>query len=527
MWILIPSVIAAAICVTPLIYLVIRVAGSDSDIWVWLISLKTVKIFARSVFLAITVTMLSAVIAVPIAWLTIRTNLPYRKLWSVLTFLPLVIPSYVGAYILISFSGNGGLLHEATRTFFSVGSVPTMYGYYGSLLTLSLLNYPYIILTIRSNLSNMDVSGEETAKMMGLSRLQTLIKVTIPSIKPAILSGSLLVSLYTLSDFGAVSLLRYKTFTWSIYTQYEAGFDRNAAALLSLTLFIVATGFMCFELLVRGNKRYYKSSSTASKKLPLIDIGKWRWPAAGLCAVVSLISVAIPISVLLYWVVRGLYHGETAAILGAESNHVLALNSIMLSVLTAGVVVTLSLPVGYLAIRHPGFLSTAIEKMCYTGYALPSIAVSLALVFFGSKIGSPIYQSIYLLVMACAVLCMPTGLSAIRSSMTQISPRYEESSMTLGKSRIKSVITTNIPLLKSGLTMAAVTVFLITMKELPAVLLLAPLDFHTLTTAIWSFTSEAFFARAAIPSLLLILLSSIPLTIIVMKNNIFNNSWGE
>ena len=396
MWILIPSLIAAVVCITPLIYLVNRVAGSDSDIWVWLIRPKTVNIFARSVFLAITVTMLSAVIAVPIAWLTIRTNLPYRQLWSVLTFLPLVIPSYVGAYILISFSGNGGLLHETARIFFGVGSVPTMYGYYGSLLTLSLLNYPYIILTIRSNLSNMDVSGEETAKMMGLRRLQTLIKVTIPSIKPAILSGSLLVSLYTLSDFGAVSLLRYKTLTWSIYTQYEAGFDRNAAALLSLALFIVATGFMCFELLVRGNKRYYKSSSTASKKLPLIDIGKWRWPAAGVCAVVSLISVAIPISVLLYWVVRGLYHGETAAILGAESNHVLALNSIMLSVLTAGVVVTLSLPVGYLAIRHPGFLSTAIEKMCYTGYALPSIAVSLALVFFGSKIGSPIYQSIYL-----------------------------------------------------------------------------------------------------------------------------------
>ena len=253
MWILIPSLIAAVVCITPLIYLVNRVAGSDSDIWVWLIRPKTGNIFARSVFLAITVTMLSAVIAVPIAWLTIRTNLPYRKLWSVLTFLPLVIPSYVGAYILISFSGNGGLLHETARIFFGVGSVPTMYGYYGSLLTLSLLNYPYIILTIRSNLSNMDVSGEETAKMMGLSRLQTLIKVTIPSIKPAILSGSLLVSLYTLSDFGAVSLLRYKTLTWSIYTQYEAGFDRNAAALLSLTLFIVATGFMCFELLVRGN----------------------------------------------------------------------------------------------------------------------------------------------------------------------------------------------------------------------------------------------------------------------------------
>ena len=149
MWILIPSLIAAVVCITPLIYLVNRVAGSDSDIWVWLIRPKTVNIFARSVFLAITVTMLSAVIAVPIAWLTIRTNLPYRKLWSVLTFLPLVIPSYVGAYILISFSGNGGLLHETARIFFGVGSVPTMYGYYGSLLPLSLLKYPYIIITIR------------------------------------------------------------------------------------------------------------------------------------------------------------------------------------------------------------------------------------------------------------------------------------------------------------------------------------------------------------------------------------------
>jgi len=527
MWILIPSLIAAMVCITPLIYLISRVVDSDSSVWAWLMRPKTVMIFTRSIFLAITVTMFSAVIAVPIAWLTIRTNLPYRKLWSVLTFLPLVIPSYVGAYILISFSGNGGLLHEITGTFFDVGSVPTMYGYYGSLVTLSLLNFPYIILTIRSNLSNMDVSGEETAKMMGLSHFQTLIKVTIPSIKPAILSGSLLVTLYTLSDFGAVSLLRYKTFTWSIYTQYESGFDRSTAALLSLTLFIVATGFMFFELIVRGNKKYYKNSSSASKKLPVIDIGKWRWPAAGLCAVISLLSVAIPILVLLYWVLRGLYHGESAAILSAESNHILVLNSIMLSVLTAAVVVTLSLPVGYLAIRHSGFLSSTIEKMCYTGYALPSIAVSLALVFLGSKIGSPIYQSIYLLVMACAVLCMPTGLSAIRSSMTQISPRYEESSMTLGKSRIKSVIATNVPLLKSGVTMASVTVFLITMKELPAVLLLAPLDFHTLTTAIWSFTSEAFFARAAIPSLLLILLSSIPLTVIVLKNNIFNNSWGE
>ena len=125
--------------------------------------------------------------------------------------------------------------------------------------------------------------------------------------------------------------------------------------------------------------------------------------------------------------------------------------SITLSTLTAALVVALSLPVGYLTVRRPGALTNIIEKMCFTGFALPSIAVSLSLVFFGARIGPPLYQSILLLVIACAVLYMPTGLGAIRSSMTQISPRYEESSMTLGKNKIKSAILTNLPLMKSGI----------------------------------------------------------------------------
>ena len=284
-------------------------------------------------------------------------------------------------------------MYDILNPILGIEGIPTMYGYYGSLLTLSFLSYPYIILTIRSNISNVDVSGEETAMLMGLNKFQTFIKVTIPSIKSAIFSGSLLVALYTLSDFGAVSLLRYKTFTWSIFNQYESGFDRNTAALLSLALFVMATLFMVFEIFIRGNKKYYKNSSNASRKLPTIDIGVWKWPAAGFCALVSVISVVIPLLVLFYWLVRGLYFGEEATTLTAEPNHILAYNSITVSTLTAAVVVALSLPVGYLSVRRPSVLTNIIEKMCFTGYALPSIAVSLSLVYFGAKIGTPIYQS--------------------------------------------------------------------------------------------------------------------------------------
>ena len=143
--------------------------------------------------------------------------------------------------------------------------------------------------------------------------------------------------------------------------------------------------------------------------------------------------------------------------------------------------------------------------------------VALALVFFGSRVVTPLYQTVWLLVFAYVVLFLPAALGAVRSSLVQISPRLEESARVLGRGPLRVMLSVTGPLMRPGLMMGGALVFLVTMKELPATLILGPLGFKTLATAVWSASSEAFFAQAAAPALMLILSSSIPMAILMLR----------
>ena len=505
-------IIVALFAISPLVYLAFEASQTSTESWVWMFRMNTARILWRSIILAISVAGCTLLIATPIAFLTSRTNMPFPRFWNLITTLPLVIPSYVGAYIFVSLMGPNGLLQKALQPVTEISQFPGLYGYSGSLMVLTFLNYPYVLLTLRSAMSQIDPSEEESARILGLGRINTIKRITIPQIRPALLSSGLLVSLYTLSDFGAVSLLWYKTFTWSIYNQYEASFDRSSAALLSIILCLVATVFVYMESTTRGKANYFRTSMGVARDQEKFDIGWWKVPSILMCSVVAFISVVMPVIVLTYWLIRGISHGEETAL-----NPEAIINSLMISILTASVVVTIITPIAYVATRYKSLFSSLVEKACFTGFALPSIAVAISLVFIGSYLGGPIYQSLFLLIFACVILYLPIGISPVKSTLLQISPRLEESSFTLGKGRFQTSLSVTLPLLKPGIAMAFALVFLVSMKELPAVLILSPLDFHTLTTTIWSYSSEAFFAKAAAPALTLILVSSLPLAIIFFK----------
>ena len=215
----IPCLLITIACIIPLAYLVLKSLSAGSDSWAWLFRINTLMIFWRSIILAFSVTTICILIAVPIALLITKFDLRCKRIWEVVTLLPLVIPSYVGAYLLMSSMGPKGLVQQTLHPLFGIERMPSIYGFVGALITLSLLNFPYVLLTIRGTINQLDPAQEESSRLLGLNRLQTLMKVTLPQLRPAIISGGLLVSLYTLSDFGAVSLMRYKTFTWSIYNQ--------------------------------------------------------------------------------------------------------------------------------------------------------------------------------------------------------------------------------------------------------------------------------------------------------------------
>ena len=513
---LIPCLLIAFVAISPVIHLTVRALGADENTWLWFLRWKTLEIVWRSMILAISVTIVCISIAVPISFLTNKTDIKFKQLWKISAILPLVIPSYIGAYLFVSVLGPKGILYQILNTLFNINSIPNLYGFAGSLIIISLLSYPYILLTLNATINNTDNSEEESARLLGLGNYNIFRKVTLPQLMPSILSGGLLVSLYTLSDFGAVSLLRYKTLTWAIFNQYSGSIDRNATALLALSLCVLAITFVYFESTFRTKRKQYRSSPGVAKRHKVHKLGIWQIPSIIFCGSIVFLSLIMPVSMLIFWIIRGLLHSETIPGMLEAS-----INSLSLGFMTAILVIVLATPISYLSVRYPRFISILIEKICYAGFSLPSIAISIALVFIGSRIGSPLYQSLTLLVIACAILYMPTGIGPIKSSIELLSPKPEESSRTLGKGRFSTIFKITIPMLKSGIFMGAVIVFLVTMKELPAVLILSPLDFKTLSTMVWSYSTEAFFAEAAAPALLLILLSSLPLTLVLIKSSVY------
>ena len=507
-----PAVLVALAMLLPLAYLLLRSAGASTEAWELLLRSHTAQTMARTVLLMITVTASCLAIALPLAWLTVRTDLPLRRVWSVVTVLPLVIPSFVGAFLFISAIGPKGLLQQMLEGPLGIARLPEIYGLAGATLTLSLLSYPYLLLTVRGAWSSLDTSTEESARSLGHGPWSTMLRVTLPQLRPAIAAGSLLVALYTLSDFGAVSLMRYPTFTWVIFQQYESSFDRSIAAVMALALIGVALLVLALEGWSRGRSSYHRTGPGSDRPPKLVELGRWRWPAFALCGIIAGLSLALPTGLLLHWLVRGVLSGEPMLILWSAAR-----NSVIASGLAAVAAAGLSIPMAALIVRYPSPLSRLLERISFIGYSLPGIVVALSLAFFGANFAQPLYQTTWLLVFAYVVLLFPAALGATRASLHQVSPRLEEAARGLGRTPGQAIRTVTAPLVRPGLMMGAALVFLVAMKELPATLILSPLGFDTLATAVWSASSEAFFARAAAPALTLILVSSIPMAYLILR----------
>ncbi len=503
--------LTAAALLLPTIYLIIRAIGADERGWQNLFRPRTLETLARTIGLALSVTGVSALIAVPLAWLTARTDVPWRRLWAILTPLPLVIPSYVGAYLLASAMGPRGLLQQGLEALLGIERLPSLYGFPGALITLTLLSYPYLLLSIRATLLRMDPALEEASRSLGHNAWQTFWHVTLPLLRPALGAGGLLVALYTLRDFGAVTLMRYDTFTRVIYVQYQS-FDRSQAALLALALIAVTLIFVGLEARLQQRASYIQGATGALRPPILVHLGRWRWPAFAYCAAVVLCSLVLPAVMLLYWLVRGLAAGETVMALGTAT-----WNAVLASALAALVTIIVAPAISLLVVRRPSWLTHLLERLTYSAYALPGIVVALALVFFGANHALWLYQTLAMLILAYTILFLPQAVGTVRSALLQIHPNLEEAARSLGKRPSLVLLTITLPLLRPSLLAGASMVFLTAMKELPATLLLAPIGFKTLATAVWSSVSEAFFAAAAAPALLIILMSSLPMTFLMLR----------
>jgi iron(III) transport system permease protein len=488
----------------PPAYLLMRALQAGDGLWPLVFRERTVVVIGNTILLAVSVGIGGIVLAVPLAWLTTRTDLPLRRVWQVLAPLPLVIPSYAGALAVIGMLGPRGLLQGWLEPL-GVDRLPDLYGFPFAAITLILFTYPYIYLPARAALLGLDASQEEAALSLGRGRLRALFGVTLPQLRPAVGAGTLLAVLYAMSDFGVVTLMRYDVLTRVIYTQYRSAFDRTLASALAVILIGLALVILFGEFRMRRRAAFYRVGTGAARQPRPVPLGRWRWPAFAFCILVAVAALGVPILTLVWWMISG-----TSALSNLENLPGAIGGSLTLALLAAVATTLAALPISILGVRRGGRVADLFDRLSYVGWAVPGIALALAFVFIGARYLPGLYQTMPLLIVAMAIRHLAQSVGASRAALLQVSPRLEDAARTLGRHPLGALRAVTLPLAWPGIATGALLVAITVLKELPMTLLLAPTGFGTIATEIWTATGAGQYGRAATAAVVLIMLTVIP-----------------
>ncbi len=455
--------------------------------------------------LASLATVWAMTLALPLAWLVVRTDLPFRNACRGLAVIPLAIPSYIGAMAYIALLGPVGSFNTwLTALTGSPQQWMNIYGFWGGVFVLGLFTYPYIFLLASAALEATNPSVEETARSLGEGPLGVLRRVTVPMLRPSILAGGLLVFLYALSDFGSLSLLRVQVFTTAIYHHLNTRFDQAAAAMLSFVLVLITLAVLVSQRYLLSRRSYVTITGTARVARP-VHLGRWRWPAVALAGGILSLSVFIPVGVLIAQTGTA---GQFLGVLGEQWGFVK--NSLAL----AGTAATLAMIIGFLiaftAGRTKGPAGTALSGTVQVGYAIPGTVLGLSLILLYNTYLPWLYGTVGILVVAYLIRFLTQSVQGIDAALAGINPHLEEAARSLAASPGIVLRRVLAPLVRPTLFAVWTLVFIAAMKELDATLLLRPAGFDTVPVRIYIHTVEAEYAKAGALALLLIAFTALP-----------------
>jgi iron(III) transport system permease protein len=483
----------------PLLYLIIRAGEKPAgDILALLTRSKTVEVLGATVLLLSAVVAINVVLGTVLAAGLHYIEIPYPRILLVMTVLPLAIPSYVFTYTWKAL-------------------VPSLDGIWAATFILVLTTMPYMILAVTISFQRIDSGLIEVSRSLGLTKPAVFFRVILPQVRRSISAGALLSGLYVLSDFGAVSLLNVETLTVSIQNLYKSSYDRSAASVIGLLLFLAAAIFVSMESFLKGREfesrgaEGFQQQIRRVKNLPLSVVTTF------VLGLYTFLAVVIPFYVLIS---RFLQNPAAVAISDLTTA---AISTITVAAMGAAIAFLLSLPLAFLMTQGASTFGSISEKIILMAHALPGVVVGLALVSFGSRLGV-LYQSIFLLAFAYAVLFLAKSVASTSSALSLVSPQLKEVAATLGKSKSRVTMEVVFPIALPNLALGVLLVFLTAMKELPATLMLRPTGMDTLATEVWSFAAISRFNEAAPYALLLVLLAAIPTFILTIPRSAKNEA---
>jgi iron(III) transport system permease protein len=507
------ALLVAALAVIPVAYLLLRATDGGADALALLLRPRTLELLVSTIVLGLAVVTGAVGLGVPLAWLTARTDLPARRVWSVLAIAPLAVPSYLLAFAFVgAFAPRGWLLELLGSLGFAL--TPSIYGFGGAVVVLSLATMPYVVIATRAAMARLDPATEEAARSLGDGPWAAARTAFVPVLLPAVGAGALLACLYAIADFGAVSILRYDTLATAIYSQYRFSFDRSGAAALALLLLLLAFVLVWAEARVR--RRAALATPHGRRRVTQhVRLGRWRWPALIFSGSVTFLALGIPVVTIASWLAA-----SSDALRPLDLGLDTLRDSLVIAVGAAALGLAVATPLARLVVHFPGRWSATTEWLLYAIYAIPGITLALAFVFFTLNAIPALYQTMLALILAITLRYLVQAVGALRGPMLQVSPRVVEAARSLGEGSTGVLRTVTLPLLRPGFVAGATLVLLSALKELPLTLLLAPPGTSTLATELWDAAREAFYAQAAVPAALLLAVSLASVGLLVRRGEV-------
>jgi iron(III) transport system permease protein len=476
---------------------------SDPQLWQHFADTLLLDLVSNTLLLLLGVTLGTLVLGVGLAWLVVMFEFPGRRWLSWLLLLPFAMPAYVLAFVFLGVFDYSGTVQQ-TLSQLGWQPIDIRDGVWGPAVVLSLVFYPYVYILSKTAFANQSLVHIETARSLGCGAQCIFWRVSLPLARPAIAAGLSLALMETLADFGTVELFNYATFTTAIYSAWEDFRSLAVAAQLSSLLLLFAFLLLGTERLTRGKRRYNQQARLSAPPFALSR--KAQWGISLLLWGFLVLTLGIPLVQLSLWAAQTISQEWDSRYLDWFNN------TLIVSVLAAFITVGLALFMNALqSQRHASrWLRFSIEvgKM---GYALPGIVLAIGIMGLLATLNNWLdtqwfLGGLFALMLAYVVRFIAVAYGPVQSRFLSIKPNIIEAARNMGASKWRVAWQIYLPLLKPGILSALLLVFMDVSKELPATYLLRPFGWDTLAIRIFELSAEGMYERAAIPSLLLLLI---------------------
>ncbi len=525
-WRLIPFLVAALVLI-PIGTILSSFFAPTSDIWQHLVETTLLSLIINTFWLALGVVSGTTLLGVSLAWLTAVCEFPGRKLFSWALLLPLAVPAYVTAFVVLGLFDFTGPVQSAFRSWLGPDAwFPEVRGRMGVITVMVLAFYPYVYLLARNAFLTQGKRSLEASQSLGLNRTQGFFRVALPMARPWIAGGVMLALMETLADFGTVAVFNYDTFTTAIYKTWFGMFSLPAASQLASLLLVIVFALIVMEQQIRIRMRYAEVKQSA--RVDRIALSGWRSATATALASGTLFfAFLLPIGQLIIWAANSLVQDLDSRYLG------FLWHSLLLSTLAALLTCTVALLLVYATRRHPDAATRNAVRIATLGYALPGTVLAVGmfvplagldnwigevtLQLFQIETGLMIQGTIAIMLLAYLTRFLAVSHSPIDSAMQRITSSIDEASMSMGINGWMMLRRVHLPILKSGIFTAGALVFVDVMKEMPITLMTRPFGWDTLSVRIFEMTSEGAWEQAALPAVALVISGLIPIILFMRQ----------